>query len=81
MVPAVMTMPCAVSESALMTWMLTRAPAGTMMAGLVRPTARNVSSGPPEGLASMVSRPAAVVKVEADGPLSPAAAAAAELSR
>lgn len=54
--PAVMTRPWAVSESALMTSMLTRAPAGTVMAGSVRPAIRKASSGPPEGLARTVSR-------------------------
>ena len=63
--PAVMTRPCAVSGSALMSWMVTRAPAGTTMRGLTRPTARNVSSGPPDGLARMVSRTDVVVKVMA----------------
>ncbi len=40
----VMTRPWAVSGSALMTWMLTWAPAGTVMAGLTRPAMRKVSS-------------------------------------
>src|ERR1039457_2031645 len=53
---AVTTRPCAVSESVLMTSMLTRAPAFTAMAGLVRPTIRKVSSRPPAGLARTVSR-------------------------
>ena len=60
---AVMTRPCAVSGSALMNWMLTRAPAGTTMRGLTRPAARNVSSGPPDGLARIVSRTVVLVKV------------------
>src|SRR5436190_12264317 len=60
---AVITKPCAVSGSALMTSMLTRAPAGTTIAGLVMPTARNVSSGPPDGLASTVRRAIVAVKV------------------
>src|SRR5258708_6254352 len=53
---AVTTRPCAVSGSALMTWMLTRAPAFTTMAGLTIPATRKISSGPPRGLATMVSR-------------------------
>src|SRR3974390_2763901 len=60
---AVMTRPCAVSGSALMSWMVTWAPAGTMMRGLTRPAARKVSSGPPAGLPRMVSRTVVVVKV------------------
>src|SRR5258708_20662637 len=53
---AVPTRPCAVSGSELMTWMLTRAPAFTTMAGLTIPATRKISSGPPGGLATMVSR-------------------------
>ena len=60
---AVMTKPCAVSGSALMTSMLTWAPAATVMAGSVRPTMRKVSSGPPAGLARTVSRTLVPVKV------------------
>src|ERR1700691_2725324 len=60
---AVMTRPCAVSGSALMTSMLTRAPALTVMAGLVMPAMRNVSSGPPGGLARMTSRTVVPEKV------------------
>ena len=62
---AVMTRPWAVSGSALMTWMLTWAPAGTVMAGLTRPAMRKVSSGPPAGLATATRRTVAVVKVMA----------------
>src|SRR5580704_2818578 len=61
--PAVMTRPCAVPGSALMTWMLTWAPAGTVMAGSVRPAMRKGSSGPPAGLARTVSRTPVPVKV------------------
>ena len=43
--------------------MMTCAPAGTMMRGLIRPAARNVSSGPPAGLPKIVSRTAMLVKV------------------
>ena len=60
---AVMTRPCAVSGSALMRSMLTWAPAGTVMAGSVRPAMRNLSSGPPAGLARTVSRTLVPVKV------------------
>src|SRR6266536_1751679 len=60
---AVTTRPCAVSESALMTWMLTRAPAFTTIAGSVMPAMRKVSSGPPDGLARTVSRTVAPEKV------------------
>src|SRR6516225_4130563 len=60
---AVMTRPCAVSGSALMTWMLTWAPAGTVMAGLTRPAMRKVSSGPPAGLATATRWTLPVVKV------------------
>src|SRR5215831_11404983 len=67
---AVTTRPCAVSGSELTSWMATRAPAGTMMRGLVRPAARNVSSGPPAGLATMVSRTVAAVKVSVPAALS-----------
>ena len=45
--PLVMTRPWAVSGSALMTWMLTWAPAGTVILGLTMPAMRNVSPGPP----------------------------------
>src|ERR1019366_8849764 len=48
---AVTTRPCEVPGSALMTSMLTWAPAFTTMAGLVMPAMRKVSSRPPGGLA------------------------------
>src|SRR6516164_8492585 len=50
--PLVMTRPWAVSGSALMSWMLTCAPAGTVILGLTMPAMRKVSSGPPAGLAT-----------------------------
>src|SRR5260221_5283769 len=53
---AVTTRPCAVSGSALMTWMVTWARGCTMMSGLTIPATRKISSGPPGGLATMVSR-------------------------
>src|SRR6266487_5974133 len=53
---AVMTRPCAAPGSALMTWMVTRAPAFTTMAGSVRAARRNLSSGASGGLATTVSR-------------------------
>jgi hypothetical protein len=43
---AVMTRPWAVSGSALMTWMLTLDPAGTMTFGSTSPAIRKVSSAP-----------------------------------
>src|SRR5579864_25504 len=61
--PAVMTRPCAVSESALTSSMVTCAPAGTMMRGLTRPAMRKVSSGPPEGLATTANLTVLVVNV------------------
>src|ERR1039458_8792027 len=54
--PLTITSPWAVSGSALMTCMLTRAPALTVMAGSTMPAMRNVSSGPPAGLATTVMR-------------------------
>src|SRR6266571_6274425 len=60
---AVTAGPCAVSGSALMTWMLMCAPAGTTIAGLTIPAMRKVSSGPPAGLATMVSETLAPEKV------------------
>src|SRR6266566_4750074 len=60
---AVMTRPWAVSGSALMISMLTRAPALTVMAGLTSPAVRKVSSGPPAGLARTTSRTLLPVKV------------------
>jgi hypothetical protein len=53
--PPVMTRRWAVSGSGLMTWMLTRAPAGTVILGLIVPAMRKVSSGPPAGLAGAAS--------------------------
>src|SRR6266498_5146284 len=52
---AVMTRPCAAPGSALMTWMVTRVPAFTTMAGSVIPATRNLSSGAPGGLATTAS--------------------------
>src|SRR6516165_10848724 len=61
--PPVMTRPWAVSGSALMTWMLTWAPAGTVILGLTMPAMRKVSSGPPAGLATAVRWTLPLVKV------------------
>src|SRR5215470_5117045 len=61
--PLVMTRPWAVSRSALMTWILTWAPAGTVILGLTMPAMRKVSSGPPAGLATAVKCTVPVVKV------------------
>src|SRR5215472_5733931 len=60
---AVMTRPCEVSGSALMTSMETLAPARTMIFGLTRPAMRNVSSGPPAGPARATSLTVRVAKV------------------
>src|SRR5580658_10659831 len=60
---AVMTRPCAVARSALTTWMLTRAPTFTTTTGSTRPAMRNVSLGPPAGLARTTSRTLAPEKV------------------
>src|SRR6266536_2865049 len=59
---AVTTRPCALSGSALMTWIVTHVPAFTTFAGSVMPAMRKVSPGPPDGLAMTVSRTVAPEK-------------------
>ena len=49
---AVTTSPCDVSGSAFTTSMVTRVPVLTVIVGFTSPAMRNVSSGPPAGLAS-----------------------------
>src|SRR5579863_5206726 len=62
-VPAgMMTRPWAMSASALISSMVTCAPAGTLIAGLVIPAMRNDSAGV-DGLASTARSTVAVVKV------------------
>src|ERR1700677_2757924 len=51
---AVITSPWALSGSAFTTLMLTRAPFCTVTVGSTMPAMRNVSSGPPEGLARTI---------------------------
>jgi hypothetical protein len=68
--PPVMTKPCAVTGSALMTWMLTRTPARTVILGLIVPAMRKVSPGPPAGLASRTA-PAVMAKMLQVNPVAP----------